>query len=58
MGGLFDWLGKLVTSNAEHRTQIRIAPDHVLNGTVTGVTPVAKTHYGRIWLTEMFLRGA
>lgn len=28
MGGLFDWLGKLVHGDAEHKTQIRVAAEH------------------------------
>jgi hypothetical protein len=56
MGGLFDWLGKLVHDDAEHKTQIRVAPDHVLIPNRSTVSPVAEQHYIRLWLTEMFLR--
>lgn len=56
MGGLFDWLGKLVREETEHKTQIRIAPDHVLTQNRPAVSPVAEQHYIRLWLVEMFLR--
>ena len=56
MGGLFDFLGKLVKDEAEHKTQIRIPKDQVLIPGRTEVSPVAEEHYVRIWLAEMFLR--
>jgi hypothetical protein len=54
--GLFNWLGGLVHSEAEHKTQIFLAADHVLVPGRAAVSPVAEEHYIRLWLFEMFLR--
>ena len=56
MGGLFDWLGKLAHQQADRKTQIRIAGDHISSGAALPVSPVAEEHYIRLWLVEMFLR--
>lgn len=56
MGGLLNWLGNLVHSDAEHKTQLRIESDHILVDSHPGLSPVAEEHYVRIWLSEMFLR--
>jgi hypothetical protein len=56
MGGLLTWLGNLVHSDAEHKTQLRIEDDQILVDSHPGLSPVAEEHYLRIWLSEMFLR--
>ncbi|HLL31982.1 MAG TPA: hypothetical protein VK403_13395 [Allosphingosinicella sp.] len=56
MAGLFDWLGKLVRDDAEHKTQIRIGVDHVLIPGHESILLAAEQHYVRLWLVEMFLR--